>query len=271
MQTAQMVCLRLKLKTLAAAILICSVIAFLNSSAFGGLNADRLSSEDIKQVQTILKELEPLIQKQRQEQALAALTFDELYRPLDKKGRTFLKQFQSLDGSKLGIRLPFRGIASGQEELILIKNQKIVIDGKDQYLPGQFLPKQACQAYTAMMDAMQKDLQKRLYVQSGYRSSAYQLYLFISYLKNHNYSIKETARLTALPGYSEHGDPNHQAMDFINEAGIGQDRPKEFVKLAEYKWLLANAAKFGFTLSYPENSKEGIAFEPWHWRYDSVK
>ena len=115
---------------------------------------------------------------------------------------------------------------------------------------------------------MQKDIGKRLYVESGYRSSAYQLYLFVSYLKNHSYSIKETAKFVALPGYSEHGDPQHQAIDFINENGINQDRPKEFENLPEYQWLLANAGKFGFVLSYPRNSKEGITFEPWHWRYD---
>ena len=45
-------------------------------------------------------------------------------------------------------------------------------------------------------------------------------------LKNHSYSIRETAKFVALPGYSEHGDPNHQAIDFINENGVNQDRRK---------------------------------------------
>ena len=43
---------------------------------------------------------------------------------------------------------------------------------------------------------------------------------------------------------------------------------KEFEKLPEYQWLLINAKNFGFVLSYPKDSKDGIVFEPWHWRYE---
>jgi LAS superfamily LD-carboxypeptidase LdcB len=36
-----------------------------------------------------------------------------------------------------------------------------------------------------------------------------------------------------------------------------------------YQWLLANAHKHGFILSYPEGN-EFYVFEPWHWRYVGV-
>jgi len=134
-------------------------------------------------------------------------------------------------------------------------------------LPPQFLPRDVNERYTKMMEAMQKDIGKRLYLESGYRSSAYQLYLFIDSLKNHNYSIRETAKYVALPGYSEHGCPRRQALDFINEDGVnGDGNPQEFEDLPEYAWLTKNAGKFGFILSYPKDANEGITYEPWHWR-----
>jgi LAS superfamily LD-carboxypeptidase LdcB len=236
--------------------------------ADAALDLNRLSAKDIKAVQRLLAKLAPLVKERREEQNLAALTFEELYAPLGKTDRDFLRSFQNLDAAKLDIALPYRGIAAGKQDLVNIRGQKIISAGKPRTLPPQFLTKQVYQSYTEMMDAMQKDIGRRLYIESGYRSSAYQLYLFIYYLKNHDYSIKETAKFVALPGYSEHGDPNHQAIDFINEYGINQDSPNEFIRLPEYRWLLANAQKFGFVLSYPENSAQGIAFEPWHWHYE---
>jgi LAS superfamily LD-carboxypeptidase LdcB len=236
--------------------------------ADAALDVNRLSRQDIKKVENLLAKLSPLIQKRREQQNLAKLTFDELYAPLNKSSRSFLKSFQNLDANQLNIKLPYRGMATGGEDFVVIKGQKILSNKTTHTLPPQFLTKEVYQRYTAMMAAMQKDIGRRLYVESGYRSSAYQLYVFINTLKNHSYSIRETAKFVALPGYSEHGDPNHQAIDFINENGVNQDRPKEFEKLPEYQWLLKNAKNFGFVLSYPKDSKDGIVFEPWHWRYE---
>jgi D-alanyl-D-alanine carboxypeptidase len=95
------------------------------------------------------------------------------------------------------------------------------------------------------------------------------LYLFVFYLSNHAYSIRETVKYVALPGYSEHGCPRRQALDFINEEGINGDGcPEQFEALAENAWLLKNAHKFNFVLSYPKDAKEGITYEPWHWRIE---
>ncbi len=235
-----------------------------------GLSLDRLSTKDIAMRKIILKKLEPLIQERQKKENLATLTFHELYAPLKKKEKEFLKKFRNLDAKKLGVKIPFRGIAAGQEDLIVIKDQKVKRDGKPAFLPPQFLPKNVYDAYLRMMGAMQKDLDKHLYIESGYRSSAYQLYLFVFYLENHDYSIKETVKWVALPGYSEHGASAHQAIDFINADGVsGETNPKEFEDLEEYRWLLGHAQEFGFVLSYPKDAPIGITFEPWHWRYDT--
>jgi LAS superfamily LD-carboxypeptidase LdcB len=256
------------LKGCAITLLMISAVICAAPPAYGDLDINRLSSQDVKKVQTLLVQLSPLINQRREKANLATLTLDELYTPLSKSNKIFIKSFQQLDAKKLNINLPYRGMAVGNEEFVLIKGQSVRIKGKSEPLPPQFLTKEVYQYYTAMMDAMQKDIGKRLCVESGYRSSAYQLYLFLASLKNHRYSIRETAKFVALPGYSEHGDPRHQAIDFINENGVNQDSPAEFEKLPEYQWLLKNAKPFGFVLSYPRNSKEGITFEPWHWRYE---
>lgn len=246
--------------------------AFLSSA---DLNLDTLPEKDIAMVKTLLKKLDPLIKERDEKSTLATLTFDELYAPLNDKESRFLKSFQGLDAKALNVKIPFRGIATGKEPLKKITGQKVrygnIQNGKTHELSVQYLPEPVYKRYKDMMTAMQKDIGKRLLIESGYRSSAYQLYLFLFYLKNHNYSIRETVKWVALPGYSEHGAPAHQALDFINESGInGDGNPKEFEDLSEYHWLLKHASEFGFVLSYPKiDQTNGITFEPWHWRFDA--
>jgi LAS superfamily LD-carboxypeptidase LdcB len=240
--------------------------------ALAKLDINRLSLTDANKVEILLDKFAPVIRERREKNNLASLTLDELYAPLTKGQKTFLRNFENLDANALSVKIPYLGIATGNEELVVIRGQKIKVNGKFQTLPPQFLPKDVNQSYTKMMEAMQKDLGKRLYVESAYRSSAYQLYLFIASLKNHNYSIRETSKFVALPGYSEHGCPRQQALDFVNEDGIdGQNNPSLFEALPEYAWLIKNAQKFNFALSYPKDSNSGIAFEPWHWHYNKQR
>jgi D-alanyl-D-alanine carboxypeptidase len=129
------------------------------------------------------------------------------------------------------------------------------------------------QDYLQMMAGMERDLGKRLYIDSGYRSPGRQAYLFIKYLvTNHNYSLQETARWVALPGYSEHGSPERTALDFINADGINGENPgqtaADFENLPEYQWLVQNARRFHFFLSYPRDNPWGVTFEPWHWHWE---
>jgi hypothetical protein len=43
---------------------------------------------------------------------------------------------------------------------------------------------------------------------------------------------------------------------------------EEFEHSQAFQWLIQNAHKFGFRLSYPRGNKFGIAYEPWHWFYE---
>lgn len=259
-------------KIFAGIMTTCLVIIFIYP-ARAELEIDHLPQKDIMMVKTLLKKLKPLIEERKKTSTLTTLTFNELYAPLNEKESQFLKSFQELDAKALNVKIPFRGIATGKEPLKKITGQKIsyinIQNGASEDLDVQYLPENVYEKYEEMMTAMQKDIGKRLLIESGYRSSAYQLYLFVFYLKNHKYSIRETVKYVTLPGYSEHGAPMYQAVDFINMYGInGENDPKEFEDLPEYKWLLLHAGRFGFILSYPKTDKNGTTFEPWHWRFD---
>jgi LAS superfamily LD-carboxypeptidase LdcB len=181
------------------------------------INVVRLSNADRTMVERVLERVAPLIAERRQKSNLATLSLEELYVPLNQDEQRFLKRFWAIDPNLLELTIPYQGIPQKVPELIVIRGQIMKIaENKTQTIPPQFLSKEVHEAYQAMTAAMKKDLGKTLYVESGYRSAAYQLYLFLSYLKNHQYSIRETTRFSAWPGYSEHGWPQRQAMTIRN-------------------------------------------------------
>ncbi|MFA7254852.1 MAG: D-alanyl-D-alanine carboxypeptidase family protein [Candidatus Omnitrophota bacterium] len=253
------------------AALFFSGCASFTSTAPVELNVEKLTPAHIADVKTLIAKLEPYIQKKDKEGKLPSLTFKQLESPLTREEKRFLRSFRDLKAGEVGVTIPFRGFSQGEKDLVQLRGQKILTQGKEKELPPQFLPPPIYQMYRFMMSAMDQEIGKRLFVESGYRSSAYQLYLFVYYLSNHDYSIRETVKWVALPGYSEHGDPEHLAIDFINAQGInGEENATAFEVLPEYQWLLKNAHRFGFVLSYPKNAGIGITYEPWHWRYDGA-
>lgn len=197
------------------------------------------------------------------------LTFEELYDPLSEEETHFLEGIQKMDPRQLGATHHTFDVSPPDTFFVKLPDQRMQRGGQWVILPKQYLPQEVYHAYQEMMAAMKEDLGKILYVESGYRSPAYQLYLFLYYLRKHHYSIRETNRFVALPGHSEHGAPERQAIDFINEEGInGEENPEEFERLPEYKWLTRHAKKYGFFLSYPRDNPWGTSFEPWHWHYE---
>lgn len=96
--------------------------------------------------------------------------------------------------------------------------------------------------------------------------------MFIYLTTSGDYSLKENAKWIAMPGYSEHGNPINNAIDFTSENGINgfsdSQSAKDFETLPEFGWLMQNANNFNFYLSYPRDNKFGVAFEPWHWHWE---
>ena len=74
---------------------------------------------------------------------------------------------------------------------------------------------------------------------------------------------EKAATIVARPGTSEHHCGF--AIDF-NETNTS------FEKSNAYKWMLNNAADYGFILRYPEDKQDitGVIYEPWHWRFVGI-
>lgn len=233
------------------------------------VNVERLEEADQQRLDALLQRLQPLIDQRRARGTLPVMSFQDLYVPLTSDQRELLDAIRAIAPETLGgssRRLP---PPSPYENFVRIDGQMIRFREETKTLHPEYLPRPVFKAYRVMMQAMQRDLGRRLFVESGYRSPAHQLYLFCFYLPKHHYSIQDTNRYVALPGCSEHGSPARQAIDFINADGInGEDHPEEFEVLPEYAWLQQHARRYGFHLSYPRNNPLNTSFEPWHWHYE---
>ncbi len=244
------------------------ILAFPATPALSALNVEKLTDQDARTVDSFLEKLTPLIEKKKAQSNANLLTFDELYAPLNKNEKKLLKKIQHLKPHQLKVKTPRQKQERNAKPFIEVTGQKIRLNGERTSLPPQAVSPEAYEAYEKMMQAMEKDIGKRLYIESAHRGKPYHLYNFIKYLREHGYSLIETAKLNALPGYSEHNLLTYHAIDLINEEGInGEPNVKDYEALPEYQWMLKNAQKYGFTLSYPRGNPYGISFEPWHWRY----
>jgi zinc D-Ala-D-Ala carboxypeptidase len=100
---------------------------------------------------------------------------------------------------------------------------------------------------------------------SGFRSIAGQVKLFERQVQRRG-SEENAARLSAPPGYSEHH--TGYALDIGDGNQTTTDLKYEFENTDAYRWLQTHATQtYGFELSFPEHNKQGVSFEPWHWRY----
>lgn len=95
---------------------------------------------------------------------------------------------------------------------------------------------------------------------SGFRSIDYQAGLIRNKL-DRGQAIQTILQVNAAPGYSEHH--TGQAIDIATPGS----RPltEEFESTPAYAWLIQQAARFGFSLTYPRDNAFGMVYEPWHW------
>ncbi|MFA6523896.1 MAG: M15 family metallopeptidase [Candidatus Paceibacterota bacterium] len=99
-------------------------------------------------------------------------------------------------------------------------------------------------------------------VQSAYRSFVTQTNLKATYKVTYGAGAN---KFSADQGYSE-----HQLGTAIDLTTVKTNGALEgFDKTPEYKWLLDNAYKYGFIISYPAGNIY-YKFEPWHWRFVGV-
>ena len=105
-----------------------------------------------------------------------------------------------------------------------------------------------------------------LYLVSAFRSFDRQCEILRAKLAA-GQSLDEILGVSAPPGYSEHhtgraADIGASADDPLDEA---------FDRTDAYAWLLANAGRFGYALSYPRGNPYGYRYEPWHWLHRGVR
>lgn len=92
---------------------------------------------------------------------------------------------------------------------------------------------------------------------SGYRSSKLQNQLWQKALKRYDDSAEKARQWVAPPGSSAH--QSGRAIDLWLGFGISSKNVQKMRATPAYKWLVENAARFGF-YPYPK--------EPWHWEYN---
>ena len=102
---------------------------------------------------------------------------------------------------------------------------------------------------------------------SGYRSYSEQVIAWEKWKKEVG---ERAARLSAPPGTSEH--QLGTTVDF-GSPSLNNEFHTMFYTTNEGKWLIENAHKYGFTLSYPRGAEEitKFFFEPWHYRYVGIE
>jgi D-alanyl-D-alanine carboxypeptidase len=134
------------------------------------------------------------------------------------------------------------------------------IDGGDSYRisrSGLLLRRAAAEALEEMAAAAKAE-GVTLTAGSAYRSYDYQAQV---YGRNVNEMGQEAAdRESAPPGHSQ-----HQTGLVLDFAPIDDS----FAATAAGKWVLANAGRFGWSLSFPDGfeSVTGYRWESWHYRY----
>lgn len=220
------------------------------------LDYEDLLAEQEEQLE-VHKELLGILQKQS---ANAAYDFSQIRQMVSQATQTVedIKKLEEADGELLAkySKVYFLNEHYSPENLAYIPSD-IVASERNQQVKGEVLP-----FLTEMFAAMEAEgLSPR--VISAFRSFGYQ-----ENLKNNHkvtYGTSVSNQFVADQGYSEH--QLGTTVDIVN-AEIGSDMLR-FDTTDEYKWLLANAHKYGFVLSYPEDNSY-YAFEPWHWRFVGV-
>ena len=142
------------------------------------------------------------------------------------------------------------------------KSGDIVIANKHYPLAADYNPGEDPTALAALHEliaAMQAEGYAISDQYSGFRSYETQVGLYQSYVDQDGVAAAD--RYSARPGYSEH--QTGLAFDLIDTSGNLVQEP------GASKWLLKNAAKYGFIVRYQEGKEASTGYIPesWHLRY----
>ncbi|WP_259702269.1 MULTISPECIES: M15 family metallopeptidase [Synechococcales] len=105
-----------------------------------------------------------------------------------------------------------------------------------------------------------------LRVLSGFRDLALQKQLFFDVKAERNQSAAERAKVSAPPGFSEHS--TGLAFDLGDGTRPGTNLKDAFETTPAFAWLERHANRHHFRLSFPKGNRQGVSYEPWHWRFE---
>lgn len=137
--------------------------------------------------------------------------------------------------------------------------RRVISIGRDIHNRERFLARPAARAW-ARMHAAAADDGVTLQVVSAYRSVDYQCGIIERKLAA-GQPIGSILAVSAAPGFSEHH--SGRALDLTCPGFAPLE--EAFERSSAFAWLMRNAARFRFSLSYPRGNVHGIAYEPWHW------
>lgn len=131
--------------------------------------------------------------------------------------------------------------------------------------PGVQLQRDAAEALQALQGAAAAD-GIDIRVLSAFRSIALQKQIFFDVKSERNQSALERAQVSAPPGFSEHS--TGYAVDLGDGRAPATNLSPSFDQTAAYRWLQEHANRFHFHLSFPQANRQGVSYEPWHWRFE---
>ena len=106
----------------------------------------------------------------------------------------------------------------------------------------------------------------KLSLLSGFRDHATQQHLFFNVKAERQQLAEERALVSAPPGHSEHH------TGYAVDLGDGQQPELDFETAFEsspaFRWLQQHASSYHFRLSFPKGNRQGVNYEPWHWRWE---
>ena len=140
-----------------------------------------------------------------------------------------------------------------------VETRELVLAETDQSGRQYFLTQNTASAWHLMKAAAHQDEIELLMV-SAFRSEQRQVDIIQEKLDSGS-SIVSILEVCAPPGYSEHH--TGRAIDITCP-----EQPELeicFENTQAFLWLLQNAARFGFSMSYPNQNNFGFQYEPWHW------
>lgn len=148
-----------------------------------------------------------------------------------------------------------RGLPRHAEAKVLVGIGRDILGRRQRLAPG------AARAWRRMRRAA-REQGIELQVVSAFRSVEYQGEVIRRKLLAGR-SIEEILCANAAPGYSEHH--SGRALDLCTLGSPPLD--EQFETTPAFGWLLENAGRFGFRLSYPRGNPWGLVYEPWHWAW----